>query len=128
MLYKIGSSGDTAYILISGKVSVYKDDVLSSKLDARRTHPFLVSSSKGGDLVGEFEALENIPRVFCARSLEPCHLLVIDGVVLRSFMERHGRIFAKYRTLRDQRFFRKLSPREAGQGDAEEKEKEAGLD
>lgn len=84
ILFEGGDTGDHAYIVISGKVEIYR------KLN--REKEIKIATFKAGDCFGEMSLFDGEPRSASARILEPCVLSIYSKDDLTTVIKRYPSI------------------------------------
>lgn len=78
MIFKEGQSANQAYLIRSGKVSIYKD------VDGRKV---FVAFMVPGQILGEMAIISGEPRSASAEAAEFCELLVMDQGTLKNALD-----------------------------------------
>lgn len=68
LLVREGETGDAAYLVMSGKVEIFR------AVDGKK---FVINRVGPGAVIGEMAIIDNKPRMACAVAMEPTECVVI---------------------------------------------------
>jgi hypothetical protein len=87
VLFKQGDFGDALYVVKSGSLEIYKNDVFGS---------VRVAEVRPGGLVGEMALVENKPRSANVRASEDTRLLVLSRASYADLKKAHPQVATKF--------------------------------
>lgn len=87
VLFKQGDFGDALYVVKSGSLEIYKNDVFG---------PVRVAEVRPGGLVGEMALVENKPRSANVRASEDARLLVLSRASYADLKKQHPQVATKF--------------------------------
>jgi CRP-like cAMP-binding protein len=86
-LFSQGDFGDAMYLVKTGALEIYKQDVFG---------PIRVAEVRPGGLVGEMALVENKPRSANVRASEDCRLLVLSRSAYAELKKAHPQVATKF--------------------------------